>query len=208
MRDQHASGQGDPETGRLGEAEVGLRKYELDWTILMAQAQDGDSAAYQRLLEQISPYLRSHASRYHRDPRDVEDTVQDILLTIHAVRHTFDPSRPFGPWLVGIANRRAFDRLRKQGRDRVHEVPLTGEHEGLLSEPDHGEEPMDEASLEAAIRSLAPAQQKAIRMLKLKQMSLKEASSETGMSIASLKMATSRALKNLRDLLSDREDGK
>lgn len=208
MMDQHANGQGDPESGRLGEAEVGLRKYELDWTILMAQAQDGDSAAYLRLLEQISPYLRSHASRYHRDPQDVEDTVQDILLTIHAVRHTFDPSRPFGPWLVGIANRRAFDRLRKQGRDRVHEVPLTGEHEGLLSEPDHGEEPMDEASLEAAIRSLAPAQQKAIRMLKLKQMSLKEASSETGMSIASLKMATNRALKNLRGLLSDRGDGK
>jgi RNA polymerase sigma factor (sigma-70 family) len=209
MTDRQAghSGLGDQgKTGRLGEANVRVHKYELDWTILMARAQDGDSAAYLRLLDEITPYLRAHASRYHRDPQDVEDTVQDILLTIHSVRRTYDPSRPFGPWLVGIANRRAFDRLRRQGRKRIHEVPLTGEHEDLLSAPEHGEEPMDEAALEAAIQSLAPAQQKAIRMLKLKQMSLKEASSETGMSIASLKMATNRALKNLRDLLSDRRD--
>lgn len=32
---------------------------DIDWTILMARAQDGDAAAYRQLLEVMTPYLRS-----------------------------------------------------------------------------------------------------------------------------------------------------
>ena len=32
------------------------------------------------------------------DLRNVEDIVQDILLSLHAVRHTYDPTRPFVPY--------------------------------------------------------------------------------------------------------------
>jgi RNA polymerase sigma factor (sigma-70 family) len=180
-------------------------RYEIDWTILMAQAQDGDSVAYRRLLQEIVPYLRARARRYHRDPRDIEDTVQDILLTLHAVRQTYDPKRPFGPWLVGIANRRAFDRLRRQHRQRVHETPLTREHEnveGSLSVLDG----VDRRRLGVAIDDLPPAQRQAIEMLKLKEMSLKEAAAASGMSIGALKVATYRALKSLRSFLTDRSE--
>jgi len=51
------------------------RVRELDWSILMARAQDGDANAYRRLLESITPYLRAHAARCHRNPSDVEDAV-------------------------------------------------------------------------------------------------------------------------------------
>jgi RNA polymerase sigma-70 factor (ECF subfamily) len=61
---------------------------DIEWSILMARAQSGDATAYRRLLEDILPYLRPLAARWHRDPRDVEDTVQDILLTLHTIRHT------------------------------------------------------------------------------------------------------------------------
>ena len=64
-----------------------------DWSGLMARAQNGDAAAYRRLLGEIAPYLRSLAAKRHRDPLDIEDSVQDILLTIHAVRATYDPAR-------------------------------------------------------------------------------------------------------------------
>jgi RNA polymerase sigma factor (sigma-70 family) len=169
----------------------------------MARAQDGDAAAYLRLLEEITPYLRSRTARYLRDPGDIEDTVQDILLTLHLVRQTYDPSRPFGPWLVGIANRRAFDRLRREGRRRLHEVPLASEHDTVAA-ADPIDSSADRRHLEGAIGELPPAQQQAIRMLKLKEMSLKEPATASGMSIASLKVATHRALKNLRNMLLDR----
>ena len=73
--------------------------HELEWSILMARAQDGDGGAYRRLLEEVTPYLCSLAASRHRDPSDAEDAVQDILLTIHAVRQTLR-SRP-GPSVRG-----------------------------------------------------------------------------------------------------------
>ena len=87
-----------------------------DWSRLMARAQDGDQHAYRALLEDVAPYLRAIASRCFRQQGDIEDAVQDVLLTLHAVRHTYDPQRPFGPWLLAIANRRIIDRLRRDTR--------------------------------------------------------------------------------------------
>lgn len=179
---------------------------DLDWSILMAHAQDGNTVAYLRLLQEITPYLRSLARRWHKDQWDIEDTVQDVLLTVHAIRHTYDPSRPFGPWLVGIANRRAIDRLRRRGRHALRETPLTAEHEATARAPDSSEDALDSRRLEKAINDLPPVQRTAVDLLKLKEMSLKEASDATGLSIAALKMATHRAVRNLRNLLSDRGD--
>lgn len=192
------------ERDRLQDEETAAFR-DLDWTILMARAQDGDTVAYLRLLQEITPYLRSRVRRWHRDPWDIEDTVQDILLTLHSIRHTYDPSRPFGPWLVGIANRRAVDRLRRRGRQTQREAPLTAEHDAAMA-PDENDGTPDKHKLTEAIKVLPPIQQKAVDLLKLKEMSLKEASDVTGLSVAALKMATYRALQNLRALLSDRRD--
>lgn len=179
---------------------------DLDWTILMARAQDGDNAAYLRLLQEITPYLRSLVRRWHKDPWDIEDTVQDILLTIHSIRHTYDPSRPFGPWLVGIANRRAIDRLRRRGRQVSREAPLTPEHDAASAPVDGSHDVLEKHRLTEALSDLPEIQRTAVDLLKLKEMSLKEASNITGLSVASLKMATHRALRNLRLMLSDGRD--
>ena len=179
---------------------------DIDWSILMARAQDGDGAAYYRLLHEIVPYLRALAARQHRDPNDVEDAVQDILLTIHSIRQTYDPARPFGPWLVTIANRRFVDRLRRLGRVRARETSMTTEHETFSEPRANLEESTDRHQLEGAIDHLPPRQQQAIRLLKLKEMSLKEAAVASGMSITSLKVNTHRALKSLRRMLVDRSE--
>lgn len=179
---------------------------DTDWAILMAHAQDGDKAAYQRLLQEITPYLRSLAARRHRDPSDIEDAVQDILLTVHSIRQTYDPNRPFGPWLVTIANRRFIDRLRRQGRKRDRETPLMPAHE-TFSEPQANlDEKPDRRELEKAIDELPPMQRQAIQLLKLKEMSLREASTASGMSIASLKVNVHRALKNLKKVFVERSE--
>ena len=63
-----------------------------------------------------------------------------------------------------------------------------------------------DTQLEDAVSLLPPRQQQAIRLLKLKEMSLKEAAATSGMSIASLKVATHRALISLRRMLIHRSD--
>jgi RNA polymerase sigma-70 factor (ECF subfamily) len=186
-------------------AEAGVRaggqNGNRNWSGLMSRAQDGDRHAYRTLLEDITPYLRSLAGRCFREPSDTEDAVQDVLLTVHAVRHTYDPSRPFGPWLVAIANRRIIDRLRRQTRARSREVELSVEHEAFLYDRAHVHCEADEAALRAAITALPRDQREAISLLKLKEMSLKEAAYASGRSIAALKVATHRAIKSLRKRL-------
>jgi len=171
-----------------------------DWSRQMALAQAGDREQYRALLTQIEPYVRSIAARCFRSAADVEDAVQDVLLTVHSIRHTYDPRRPFTPWLVAIANRRVIDRLRHETRKRAREIELTAEHDALVcaeATPDG----MAEPGLAEAILKLPPDQRDAVRMLKLREMSLKQASQTSGRSVAALKVATHRAIANLRKLL-------
>lgn len=178
-----------------------------DWAALMARAQAGDRDAYRRLLRELTPYLRALAARRHRDPQVREDAVQDILLSLHAVRHTYDPARPFGPWLLAIANRRLIDRLRREGRRQSRETPLLPEHETLASDGANFTEGLsDGRRLHEAVEKLPAGQKQAIRMLKLEGMSLKEASAASGVSVAALKVATHRALKTLRKMLSGKAE--
>jgi RNA polymerase sigma-70 factor (ECF subfamily) len=175
---------------------------QADWSMLMARAQDGDRNAYRSLLKEIEPYVRSIAGRCFNRPADTEDVVQDVLLTVHTIRNTYDPQRPFGPWLVAIANRRIIDRLRRHIRQKTREIELSAEHETFAEAPANFDSTISaELALVGAIDKLPPEQREAIRMLKLNEMSLKEASQASGRSIAALKVATHRAIKNLRRLL-------
>jgi RNA polymerase sigma-70 factor (ECF subfamily) len=198
---------GAADGGRAGNGQNASRA--RDWTGLMARAQDGDRHAYRALLEDMTPFLRALAARCFREPGDIEDAVQDVLLTVHAVRHAYDPRRPFGPWLVAIANRRIIDRLRRQMRARSREIELTAAHETFSPDPANlrfDETSADEAALHAAIEHLPPDQRQAIRLLKLKEMSLKEAALASGRSVTALKVATHRAIKSLRKLLRQPSD--
>ncbi|MGF6441437.1 sigma-70 family RNA polymerase sigma factor [Paraburkholderia youngii] len=174
-----------------------------DWSVLMARAQQGDRDAYRRLLQSMTPYLLSLAIRHGVRPDAVEDVVQDILSTVHLVRHTYDPARPFGPWLLTVAMRRVVDTLRHDGRHDAREVPLDDEHE-TLADPTANlmEEASDARMLRETIERLPPGQRDAIRLLKLEEMSLKEAAVASGMTVAALKVAVHRGLNGLRKLLT------
>ena len=191
--------------GTRSDPEPAASVRDVDWSILMARAQRGDATSYRRLLEEVVPYLRSLVAPHLYDPNDREDAVQDILLTVHSIRHVYDPTRPFGPWLVTIANHRLIDRLRHQGRRRARETVLTPEHETFPASRAHiDDEVSDRREMIAALGRLPAGQRQAIQLLKVDELSLKEASIISGMSIAALKVATHRALKNLRAMLSHR----
>ena len=173
-----------------------------DWDVLMARAQGGDRAAYCELLNAVLPWLRNIASARFRVRDDAEDAVQDIMLTLHAIRHTYDPSRPFKPWLMAVAKRRIADRLRVKMRRSARETVLCAEHETFAGEETNLTEQESEAKrLREAVTQLPEAQRKAVTMMKLEEKSLAETSALTGISISALKVSTHRALNNLRKLL-------
>ena len=172
----------------------------------MVAAQAGDSRAYDSLLRAALPLLRSVARRRIRDPAEVEDAVQDAMLTIHQLRHAYDPTRPIRPWMTAICERRAIDRLRRSGRRQGRETPIDDFGETLASPgANQGEAKVASAELRAAVAELPQAQRTALGLAKLEDLSLAEASARSGMSVGALKVATHRAVKALRKRLGVEE---
>src|SRR6516225_6811062 len=105
-----------------------------------------------------------------------------------------------------LTKRRMADRLRRSGLRRQRETPLTREHETFPgTQANNPADAPERRALGLAINQLPIGQRQAIELLKLREMSLKEAAATTGMSIAALKVATHRALKALRKLLAGDE---
>lgn len=173
----------------------------------MAAAQDGDRKAYETLLRAILPYIRSVVRSLHSRPERAEEVTQEVLLTVHRVRHTYDPARPFRPWLAAIARRRAIDALRRQRRTEIHEIFDEYAYETFADAAAnrHAEMPTTAEGLRAAIANLPAQQREAVQLLKLRGLSLAEASAETGKSIAALKVNMHRAVKTLRQRLTGEE---
>ena len=183
-----------------------MTRQDGEWEAWMAAAQAGDARAYDRLLRAALPLLRAIARRRIANAAEAEDAVQDALLTIHTLRHTFEPDRPIRPWLVAICERRAIDRLRRHGRRGGRETPIDDFRETLAAPgANHGEEKVASAELRAAVAELPEAQRTALGLAKLEDLPLAEASARSGMTVGALKVATHRAMKALRKRLGVEE---
>jgi DNA-directed RNA polymerase specialized sigma24 family protein len=85
------------------------------------------------------------------------------------------------------------------GPSGPHEAPFDPDRETFaMPEANLVEKASNARARHEAIEELPPGRRDAIRMLELEERSLKEASTASRMSIAALKVATHRAMKNLR----------
>ena len=176
---------------------------------LMAAAQNGDQQAYAKLLKASLPLIQRIARQNGIRPDEIDDVVQDTLLTIHRARHTFDPARPYLPWLRAIVQRRGIDVLRRTGRQASRELHAPAAYD---AHPDPAEGADAHAAsrrradrLREAVAYLPPGQRQALQHLGLEELSLTEAAALTGRSTGALKVNLHRALRTLRGLLGTSE---
>jgi len=155
----------------------------------MAAGQQGHAGAYRRLLGELREWLLQFYGR-RLPPAYVEDAVQDALLSIHEKRHTYDPTRPFGPWLNAIARYKWIDRLRTLQRKIV---ALTDD----ISVDDHESAVMANAMLTKLLAGLPEGQAEAIRLVKLEGLTIEEASQRCGQSVSLVKVNIHRGLAKL-----------
>ncbi len=174
------------------EKEVAARE---EWPHLMALAQAGDGQAYTRLLKALVPVIRTLARKQIADDELVEDVIQDVLLTLHRVRHTYDPAAPFLPWLMAIAHARTVDALRKRGRHQQREVA-----DELLPELVASSPTLHEEELAALLAQLPARQREVIEHFHLREMSLAETATRHNLTVSAVKSLLHRALNNLRRL--------
>jgi RNA polymerase sigma-70 factor (ECF subfamily) len=181
------------------------------WAAWMERAQKGDRDAYHALLTAITPYLRAIARRYLRQEQDAEDMVQEILIVVHDIRHTYEPGRPLKPWLATIATRRCIDQLRQRMRQGLQEVADEEILDRLADESPAStpetrlEREQDRDVVQRAVQSLPARQREAVELLRIRELSLKEAAAASEQSIGSLKVACHRAMKTLQRAMTGKE---
>jgi RNA polymerase sigma factor (sigma-70 family) len=170
------------------------------WPAFMARAQAGDRQAYTQLLQTLVPVIRAIVRKQVDDAVLVEDVIQEVLLTVHRIRHTYDPASPFLPWLMAIAQARAIDALRRRGRRDRREVV---EDDATLNVADNALELKADLldvseELNGFLNQLPTRQRQLVEHVHLQEMSLVEAAAANNLSVSAVKSLLHRALNNLR----------
>ena len=159
-------------------------------------AQSGDEAAYRSALTLAAARLRGYFLRRMRtQPDDVEDLVQETLLTLHLQRATYDPALPLTAWLHAIARHKYIDFLRRHGRsaalhdsiDDVNETLLPGVEHDFTARRDIGK----------LLDRLPAEQRQAILDTKIEGLSVAEAAARSGASASAVKVRVHRGLQRL-----------
>ncbi|MGL4967365.1 MAG: sigma-70 family RNA polymerase sigma factor [Inquilinus sp.] len=197
LRDCHAENASDA-TGRPG---IGMTEREQSWSEGMRAERRGDVAAYERLLKDIATAMRRMV--HHRlavsgqNPNDAEDLVQEVLIGVHAKRHTWDQDRPFLPWLYAIARYKLIDagrRSRREGRLRADMILDELAEWFEAPAPD-----LDRATLnvEKHLSHLPDHQQSVVRALAVESASVRATARALNTSEEAVRVTFQRALRRL-----------
>ena len=172
---------------------------EPTFACLMASVQDGDKAATNVLLTEVGVWLERYFSR-RVPPHAIDDLVQDVLMAVYTKRATWDPARPFLPWLAAIARYRWVDHLRRvykhDSKELFEDDAMVDSEEGVV---------MARVSLDRMFRQLPEAQAQAIELVKIGGMSIREAAEKTGQSESLVKVNIHRGLKKLSAMVEKAE---
>ena len=163
----------------------------------MARVQAGDRDAYRALLDDIARALTTFLRRRLYATADLDDAYQDTLLALHRGLHTYDPARPFEPWLFAIARHVASDYARAGARRAARERLVD-----TMPDPGAGAPGALGVQLARALRALPPSQREAFTMVHVEGMTVAEAAERAGTTTGALKVRTHRASAALRSALS------
>ena len=162
----------------------------------MVAAQSGDRQSYEVLLTRAAGLAQAFIRRRAGDVVWCDDVVQETLLAVHRARHTYDPARPFAPWLYAIIQNRFIDAIRAQRRRVLRELTTD-------SAPDAVERPAQERDavlrdVRRAVSALPDNQRRVIELLKFEDLSVREVAARLGMSETNVKVTAHRGYRALR----------
>jgi len=160
----------------------------------------GDQRAYAELLQETTRLLRPFLAKRLSNSNEVDDLLQEILVSIHKARHTYDGNRPFKPWVYAVAKFRLQDHLRAHYSDQLRHAEDLSEMEEFLHE-DVTETAISYESISGEVQKLPEKQATILRLMHQDGYTAKEIAEMIGMKESAVKVAAHRAYKVLREKL-------
>lgn len=118
---------------------------------LVIRCQEGDSSAFDELVQKYHKSIINLAYHYIGNRNDVEDIAQKIFVKVYFSLPKFDIHRPFFPWLYRISINQCYDELRHLRRRKTYtfsELSLedAGRIENLIAQAENSPHPDDSKS--------------------------------------------------------------
>ena len=173
---------------------------EIDLEELMRRALAGEKVAYAELLRESGRLLRPFLARRLSFESEVDDLLQEVLISIHKARHTYDGKRPYQPWMFAIAKFRLQDYLCAHYADHLRHAEDIADLENYLPE-DVTEPAISYESISGEILKLPERQATILQLMHQEGFTSKEVAKKLGMTESAVKVAAFRAYKVLRQKL-------
>ncbi len=172
---------------------------EAQYQQWMIAAQAGDNKAYRTLLLEVEQLSQRYLTSRVTSMSDRNDITQEILLSIHKARHTYEGTKPFFPWMYAIFNYRLKDYLRRHYRKAQREAEEP-EHPVEDSNAINAEEALEKHQLsEKLLSCLKPKQRSIIEMLYMQGNSAQEVSEKMNISVANVRTTAHRAMNEMKE---------
>ena len=176
---------------------------------LLERVRDGEEAAWQQLVDTISPLVFKIIRNQVRRISDHEDLGQEAFTKIFLKLNQFVGKQPFHHWVSRVTINTCYDWLRKQKVRPLSSFSDLGETQAEIVEKTLTAESSDQEEdlaamrdlLERLISSLKPREQIVIRLLDLEENSVKEVCEITGWGESKVKVTAMRARKKLAEQL-------
>ena len=180
---------------------------------LITRAQNGDQAAFRKLVERHQRRAFAIALGLVRDENDARELVQDAFLRVYRGLATFQGGSSFFTWLYRIVTNLAIDLMRKPGRRDAELVDGQAIDEDadfpLMSKID-GADPLDvvrrreiAGRIQSALDALPPYHRGVILMREVEGMSYEEMAQAMGVSKGTIMSRLFHARQKLQRALAD-----
>ena len=171
---------------------------------LLARVRAGEAAAFDELVRLHLGRVFAITYRVLGQREDAEDVTQEVFLAVLEKIDSYDPARPFDPWLHRIAINRAINARKARALRHTEAVPDSTP--ALGDQPDAAAARAEERErLARAMLELTERQQLIVRLFDLEGFSSVEIGSMLGMSDGTVRWHLHQARERLRRALAPME---
>jgi len=185
---------------------------QVDESVLLAQAREGDTRAFAELVRRYEGKIFRLAQHITQNREDAEDVLQETFMKAYEHLDQFKGDSKFYTWIVRIAVNQALMKLRRRKTDKsvsLDEQIDTGEDTVVREIAAWGEDPEQHFSreelgqiLDTAIQSLEPPYRSVFVLRDIEEMSTEETAEALGLSVPAVKSRLLRARLQLREKLT------
>lgn len=188
--------------------ETSVEGRPLEEKELIANAKQGDVAAYGQLVGLHQAVALRVAYLVVRDHAEAEDVTQEALVKAYRALERFREDAPFRPWLLRIVRNEALNRVRGAGRRRHLTRRIAADSVSGDAAPSPETEVIggeERRRVLEAVDSLPERYRRVISARFLIGLSEAETAVMLGLPAGTVKSRTSRGLGRLREILGERD---